>query len=370
MLKRIQGRDNMEFQTIQYIDWFRDYWHDIEYDLATSGVHSIGQKELDIPVDDLNLGKTLFYGDMRLLEQISELHGVEKNEILITSGATHANYLICALLINEGDEVIVEHPVYTPLLDVVRLFKPKIKRLKRRFDEGYSVNVKQLNDMIGENTKMVVLTDLHNPSGALMDKDTLNALSEMADDTQTYFLVDEVYRDFMPEEGHKTFSLLTEYGITTRSLSKFYGTGALRIGWAMCDYELIERMRKINDYLLVTNSCASEALAALILKRRDWFVDKVKNITSRNYPIVESWIENRDDLECVLPKYGLIVFPRLKRDVDSMNLTELLLKKYRTLISPGKFFGAERHFRIGLGGDSEKLEKGLENIGLALDEFG
>lgn len=360
----------MDFQTVEYIDWFRNYWHDIEHDLAISGIHPVSQSELNILIDDLNFGKTYFYGYPRLVELISEIYGVEKNEILVTSGSTQANFLICSLLISEGNEVIVEHPVYTPLLDVVRLFKPKVKLLERRFEEGYKFNVERLNEMVNRNTKLIVFTNIHNPSGNIMDIDTLKSIAEIANDNDIFVLSDEVYRDFMLDDAPPIFSSLTELGISTCSLSKFYGAGALRVGWAMCKPELVDKARKLNDYILVTNSCAGELYGALILEKRNWFVDKVKEITSRNSPIVKTWVEGREDLEWVAPRCGVIGFPRLLKNVDSMELTELLLKKYGTLISPGMFFGAEKHIRIGFGGDENILRKGLENVGLALDELG
>jgi aspartate/methionine/tyrosine aminotransferase len=358
----------MNFQAIEYIDWFRNNWHDIEYDLATSGLHPINQKELGILFDDLNLGETLWYGHSRLIELISEIYGVEKNEVLITSGSTHANFLVCSHLISEGDEVVVEHPVYSPLLDVVKACKAKVKLLERRFEEGYRLNVERLNEMINKNTKMIVLTNLHNPTGAMIDKSTLNTIKEIADDNQIFVLSDEVYRDFMLEDAAPTFSSLTGLGISTCSLSKFYGSGSLRIGWAMCDPEIVEEARKINDYLLVSNSCASETFAAMILENRNWFIDKVKKIMSTNYPVIRKWVDEREDLEWIAPRYGFIGFQRLKEDLNTMKLAEHLLSKYRTIISPGRFFGSEDHIRIGFGGKKENLEKGLENVGLALDE--
>jgi aspartate/methionine/tyrosine aminotransferase len=360
----------MDFQRIEYIDWFRNYWHDIDYDLATSGIQAVTQKELSIHIDDLNLGKTLFYGHPKLVEQISKIYGVEKDRILITSGSTQANYLFCALLLSLGDEVIVEHPVYTPLLDVVKLFTPNVKFLERKFEEGYKLNVERLNEMTSKNTKMMVFTNLHNPSSNVMDSETLKSVAQIAEDNEVFVLSDEVYRDFMMEDAPPIFSSFTDYGISTCSLSKFYGSGALRIGWAMCRPELVKKAMLLNDYLLVTNSCAGELYGAMVLEKRKWLLDKVKGTTSRNFPIVKKWIEERDDLEWVEPKYGVIAFPRLLKEIDTMELTEHLLRNYRTLISPGQFFGAKRHIRIGYGQDTYKLEKGLENLGSALDELG
>lgn len=360
----------MDFPTMEYIDWFRNYWYDTEYDLATSGLHSVSQKELDINLEDLEFGQTLLYGHPRFVELISEIYGVEKKEILTTSGATHANFLISALLIEEGDEVIVEHPVYTPLLDVVSACKAKVRLLERKFEEGYELNMTRLNEMVTNKTKMVVITNLHNPSGMWMDQKTLKAVGEIADDTRTYVLSDEVYKDFMLEDMPPALSSFTQFGITTGSLSKFYGAGGLRAGWVTCTLNIIEKLRELNDYLLVANSNAAENYGALILENRSYFVEKVKRITSQNYPIVKEWVKAREDLEWVAPKYGVIGFPRLLTDIDTMKLAELLLKKFRTMLPPGRFFGVDNHIRIGFGGDEKMLKKGLENISLALDEMG
>jgi aspartate/methionine/tyrosine aminotransferase len=359
----------MDFETVEYIDWFRINWHDIKFDLATSGLHAVTQKDLGVKMDDLNFGKTLFYGDPKLVELISEIYAIDEKEILVTTGSTHANFLLCTLLLKEGDEVIIEDPVYTPLLDLVAAFNCKIKRIKRRFEEGYKLNPERLNELVGKDTKMIIFTNLHNPSGTMTDLGTLKAISDIAADNKIHVLSDEVYRDFMMEDGPPPFSSLSESGISVCSLSKFYGGGALRVGWAMCDPDIAVQTRKLNDYVTAVNSCAGEGFGALILEHRKWFVEKIKGITERNYPIVKNWIKEREDLEWVEPKYGVIGFPRLKNQSDSMKLAEHLLTGYRTLISPGRFFGPEDHFRLGFGGDGKMLEKGLENLGLALDEM-
>jgi aspartate/methionine/tyrosine aminotransferase len=360
----------MDFQTVDYIDWFRINWHDIDYDLATSGMHAVTQSDLDIKMEDLNFGKTLFYGDPQLVKVISEIYGVEEKEVLITTGSTHGNFLACSLLLKEGDEVIIEDPVYTPLLDLVKAFNCKIISLERKFEEDFLLNIEQLNEMVTGSTKMIIATNLHNPSGAATDSSTFKALSEIAQDNNVHVLSDEVYRDFMMKDAPPPFSTFTELGISTCSLSKFYGSGALRVGWALCSPEIGDRARKLNDYVTAVNSCAGERYGALILENRKWFVDRVTNIMKTNYTIVKNWMESREDLLWIEPKYGFIAFPKILGDFDSMELAEYLLRYYRTMISPGRFFGPEDHFRLGFGGDSEMVKQGLGKLGLALDELG
>jgi aspartate/methionine/tyrosine aminotransferase len=360
----------MDYKRVEYIDWFREKFRDVKYDLATSGMHSVSLSDLDIQLEDLDLGKTLFYGHPQLVGLISEMYGVDKKEVLITSGSTHANFLMCSLLLNEGDEVIIEHPVYTPLYDTVAAFKTSIKSLNRKFEEGYIFNVDDLNEMASKKTRMLIFTNLHNPSGTIMDNDTFKAVSDIAEDNEIYVLADEVYRDFILDGGPPPFSTFTQLGISTCSLSKFYGSGALRVGWALCQPQLVDKARKLNDYILAANSCSGEHLAAMILKKRDWFVHRVKKIMESNFPVINNWINERDDLEWVAPKYGFIGFPRLNSQIDTMKLTEDLLQKCRTMISPGRFFGCENHIRLGFGGEKEMLIDGLATLGSVLDEIG
>lgn len=360
----------MDFGTIDYIDWFRINWHDIKYDLATSGMHAVTQSDLNIQMNDLNFGKTLFFGYPDLVRNVSDIYGVSEKEVLITSGSTHANFISCALLLKEGDEIIIEDPVYTPLLDLVKAFNCKIRPLERRFDEDYILDIERLNEMVTKDTKLIIATNLHNPSGAMTEKRTFKALSEVAQDNDVHVLSDEVYRDFMMEDAPLPFCTFSELGISTCSLSKFYGGGALRVGWALADPDIVNRGRKLNDYLIAVNSCAGERFGAKILENRSWYVDTVKRITQRNYPIIRKWIEGRSDLKWVEPKYGVIAFPKILGDFDSMELAQLLLDKYRTMISPGRFFGPQDHFRIGFGGEEDMVRGGLEKLGLALDELG
>ncbi len=105
------------------------------------------------------------------------------------------------------------------------------------------------------------------------------------------------------------------------------------------------------------------------VEKRDWFVDRAETLISKNFPIVKKWVDERGDLSWLPPRYGVMAFLRVKKDLDSMKFVQLLKNKYRTLVSPGRFFDCENHIRIGFGGDTEKLKSGLEKVGLALDEI-
>ncbi len=359
----------MKLGNVDYLDWYINTCQDIEYDLALSSMPPVTQKDIGAFVDDLNFGEVIHDGNPRLIECISNIFGVDQKGILITCGTTHANFLVCASLLSVGDEVVVENPVYTPILDLIRSFDLKIKKLEREFREGFKINPDKLNEIVSKDTRLIILTNLHNPSGAVTEEKTLRAIAEIAEDAGSYTLSDEVYREFMLDDTPPVMSSVSQRCVSTYSLSKFYGAGTLRLGWITGTPELKERVRKINLNIIITNNVASEYFATVILENRKWFIKRVKKVREINFPIVEEWVNSRKDLDWVAPKYGVMAFLKVLKPISSIQLSDRLLNEHRTMISPGHFFGADNYIRIGFSGDSMKLTIGLENLGRVLDDL-
>lgn len=359
----------MKLGNVDYIDWYINTCRDIEYDLALSSMPPVTQKDIHAFVDDLNFGNVIYDGDPRLIECISSIFGADREDILITCGTTHANFLVCASLLSEGDEVVIENPVYTPILDLIRSFGSKIKILEREFREAFNINPDKLNEIVTRDTRLIILTNLHNPSGAVTEEKTLRTVAEIAEDAGAYILSDEVYREFVLDDTPPTMSSVSQRCLSTYSLSKFYGAGTLRLGWITGTPELREQMRKINLNIIITNNVASEYFASVILENREWFIRRVKKVRERNFPIVEKWVKSRRDLKWVPPTYGVMAFLKICRPISSIQLSDKLLNEHRTMISPGHFFGADNCIRIGFSGDSMRLTRGLENLGRVLDDL-
>ena len=180
-------------------------------------------------------------------------------------------------------------------------------------------------------------------------------------------LVDEVYLEAMFDHARPYAFHLGKEFVTTSSLTKAYGLSGLRCGWALAEAALAKKMWRLNDLFGVVPAHPAERLSVIALANLERIAARAKSLLETNRPLLNRFLDSRDDIEAVRPEFGTVVFPRIKRgSVDA--LCALLREKYETTIVPGHFFEMPEHFRIGIGCDSEMLAAGLERLGAALDE--
>ena len=154
----------------------------------------------------------------------------------------------------------------------------------------------------------------------------------------------------------------------TSSLTKAFGLSGLRCGWVLASPELAERMWHINDLHGVNAAFPADLLSVIALDNLDRVVNRAKKILDANRPVMNAFLRSRDDLECFIPEFGTVAFPRLKSGrVD--DLDRLAREKYETSFVPGSYFDMPQHFRIGIGGEPEMTLIAFERLSAALDEM-
>jgi aspartate/methionine/tyrosine aminotransferase len=279
-----------------------------------------------------------------------------------------ANHLAYAALLEPGDEVLLESPGYDPLRVVPEYMQCEVRTFERREEDGYRLDVELIERALTPRTRLVIVTNLHNPSGALAGRGELESLAAVAEAHDIHVLVDEVYLEWMHGLGEPLSAIdLSPRFVTTRSLTKVYGMAALRAGWVLAAPALAERMRKLNG--LFTNSMAhpTERLALRALERADALLAAGRERIGRNARLVAELVDESPTLSWVPPKGGTVGFVRLAGgDVDQF--IARLLTEYDTLVVPGRFFGAPDHFRIGYGMNEALLVEGLRRMRQALGE--
>src|SRR5437879_1018479 len=170
----------------------------VKYDLALSGILNLTFPELEATIEDIDLNGDNSYGYAPLVDALAEhCHVARENVLTISGGTSMANHLAMAAAIEHGDEVLIEQPTYEPLLALAQYFGAKIKRFPRRAEVNYRIDVDELSANTSENTRLIVLTNLHNPSSALTDEETLRRIDEVAQSVRARVLVDEVYLEAM-----------------------------------------------------------------------------------------------------------------------------------------------------------------------------
>ncbi|MGQ9723040.1 MAG: aminotransferase class I/II-fold pyridoxal phosphate-dependent enzyme [Candidatus Jordarchaeum sp.] len=354
--------------------WFTKYETSVDINIAESGIQPFTLSEILEMSDEDFLKTKLGYiesGGSRELRELASMTYKEKNweNILVTTGGLEANFLIYSVLVQEGDEIIVEFPNYQQLHSVPRFFGAKIIPWKLREENSYKPDLKELNELISPRTKMIVINHPHNPTGSIIDNKTLGKICEIAQDNGSYLLSDEVYLDLKPE-GYDLDAAcdISSKAISVQSLSKSYGLPGSRIGWIAASKDVIERCNEFREYVTLCSNVLGEKLAIIALKNRKKVMERNKSIIKRNFEIVKKWIKKHDELSWVIPRAGVVAFPRYNFFFESIELCRRLAEEERVLIIPGRLFGdqdTEYHFRLGFGYETEKLEKGL----IIIDRF-
>jgi aspartate/methionine/tyrosine aminotransferase len=339
-----------------------------KYNLALSGVLTYPLAELDIHIEDIATAATTIYGYEPLINGLAEKCRVAPECVVHATGTSFANHLAMATILEPGDEVLIEHPTYDPLLRVPEYLGAKINRFYRRFEDGFQIDVDEVKRKLTPQTRLIVISNLHNPSGVLTDNDTLKQIGDLALDCGARVLVDEVYLECMYEQAQSSSFHLGNQFVVTNSLTKAFGLSGLRCGWILAEAELARKMWRLNDLYGVIPAHPAERLSVVALASLDKISARAKKILEPNRRLLKQFLDSRNDLPAVQTDFGTTAFPRLlKSNVET--LCAHLREKYQTSVVPGHFFEMPEHFRVGICSETELVTKGLEALGAALDEL-
>jgi aspartate/methionine/tyrosine aminotransferase len=342
----------------------------VKYDLALSGVLNLPMAELDLKLSDLELHGDNPYGYRPLVEALAGHREVAlENVVTVSGGTSMANHLAMAALIDHGDEVLIEQPTYDPLLAVVEYLGANIKRFPRRFEDGFKIDIDALEKQITPRTRLIVLTNLHNPSSALVDEATLQKIGALARNVGARVLVDEVYLEAMFENAPRTAISLGPEFVVTSSLTKGYGLSGLRCGWIFAEPDLVEEIRRLDDIFAASAPNVMERLSIAAIKQLSKIADRAKAMLETNRQTLQQFFNKRDNFDVVPAKFGTTSFPRIKSG-NVEKLYALLVEKYETAVVPGRFFESPQHIRIGMCCEPESFSAGVDCLGKALDEVG
>jgi aspartate/methionine/tyrosine aminotransferase len=356
-----------EVMSSSYMYWAKTS-SSAKFNLATSGLGNLKLRELDVSLEDLEITDG-GYGYQPLLQAIATRYRVNSDSIVTAAGTTFANHLAMAALIKPGDEVLFEHPAYEPMLALAHYLRAEVKRFSRTFENGFRPLAREIESLVTNKTRLIVLTNLHNPSGVLIDDSTIKQIGEIARRVGARVLVDEVYIETLFEQAPRTAFHFGNEFVVTSSLTKAFGLSGLRCGWIFAEPELARRMWLLNDLFAATPVHAGERLSVVALRQISKIADRAKELLDRNRRILNEFLDTREDLEVIRPEFGTVMFPRLRRGTSD-ELCRVLREKYETSVVPGRFFDMPAHFRVGIAGDTDVLEAGLERLGKGLDEIG
>jgi aspartate/methionine/tyrosine aminotransferase len=363
----------MWFRRMPLEDWFDAYQYQIEYDVGESAIKYLRFGELNVDLDTLPLRYGYHLGRPELRQLIAmQYDGLGADQVMVTNGASEANFIVVAALVKPGDHVIVEHPNYPSLYEVPRSLGCEVSLFRLNRSSQFQPDLSELESLITPQTKLISLTHPNNPTGSMISEDALRDAIAMAELHNVYLLFDETYRELTFGEPLPGAASLSPQVISISSMSKSYGLPGIRIGWlASRSRGILDSALEIREQVTITNGAINEAIALTALQRKDEFIQRARQHSAANLAVVRSWIAGRDDLVWVPPQAGVVALPWIVSEAvaEPEAIYQRLVDHYRTFVIPGRCFELDNHFfRLGYGGTADELQQGLERIGRALDE--
>ena len=349
-----------------YMHWAK-FKPPVRYPLTTSEVPHFRMDSLPVTIADLDLDGASHPRYRPLREAIGHRYGVSVDHVVAADGTSMANFVALAALISPGDEVLIEHPAYELLVGAASFLGAIVKRFERKAEDAFRLDPATVKDCMSARTRLIIVTNLHNPSSALATEEELRALGQLAGAAGARVLVDEVYLDSAAPPRRSAVHLGPEF-VCTNSLTKVYGLSGLRCGWILAEPELAERMWRVNDLFGVNQAHQAERLACVAFDHIEEVIGDTPAMLERNRRLFNGFVASRDDLECVPAEHGITAFPRWSGG-DTRRLDDHLHDRYDTAVVPGHWFEMPEHFRIGFGLPTDQFEQALARLGSGLDDL-
>jgi aspartate aminotransferase len=295
-------------------------------------------------------------------EYESETQYTEEN-ILVCPGARFAVYLAITTLLNPGDEIIVIEPAWPAYKDCALNAGIKVRTIKTTLETKWEPSIEQINNTINENTKMIVLNYPNNPTGKILPKELLASIIRTAKEHDLYVLSDEIYEKYSNDDWRSVSIYDYEKSIITMSFSKSHAMTGFRIGYAIAEPSIIEKMSKLQE-LSLTN--VSEPIQYIALKALAADPDFTSIIKSRLKALVQS--AKDIGLEFIEPDGAMYLFAKTKhKNFDATKFSEKLLE-HGIAIAPGEGFGDYKEFFRMTAIDETRLKEGMTILDTVLKE--
>jgi aspartate/methionine/tyrosine aminotransferase len=366
----------MKIETFALERWMTEWETKTPFDIAESGIFPMTVRELLAfePQEeregilerllDLRLGYSEAPGTIALRRAIAATYReAGPEQILVTTGAIEANFLLFNVLLEPGDHVVAVYPAYQQLYSVPRAIGCDVALWKLRPETGFRYDVGELERLVTPRTRLIVINTPHNPTGAMLSERDLLRIVALAESVGARVLSDEAYR-WLEIPGGEPLAPPTrdlgKSGVSVGTLSKPFGLPGLRIGWIAGTAELAAKCWAMRDYVSLSPGKLNDALAVLALKHRERIGLRTQGIVRQNLETARAWFSSHADIvSWTPPRGGLLALMRYELDIPSLELANRLARDYGVMLAPGSAFGIEHHLRLGIGQEPKTFAEGL-----------
>jgi len=357
----------MKLSVFRQEEFFEDYEFSCELMLALSGAEPMTQAELTAavggaPDEEWEVGYTPSSGYPELRRAIAELNPpAETENVLVTVGAIEALLILHNLLLEPGDEVVCLWPAYQPLYELANGAGGSVRFVKLSEKNGFRIDPAQIEAAVSKRTRVVLLNVPHNPTGQTLPPEDLQELACRLEPRGVTLVVDEVFRE-MRRDHHPSAWNGQENLIVLGSMSKSYALPGLRIGWMVAAPDLVVQARQFRKYTSLNPGSRDQQWALAALESRTRVLERTWRITEDGADIAARWLaQHEEDFDVVVPPAGGLFFPRLKREVPTLDFCADLVDATGVLLAPGSVcYESEGYLRLGVA--TPDLAAGLDRL--------
>jgi aspartate/methionine/tyrosine aminotransferase len=367
----------MKIESFGLERWMTRHETSVRYDIAESGIYPLRLADLLgwLPPEEsrstldrlleLRLGYSEARGTLELRTLIAATYaGCDPDDVLVTTGAIEANFLLFNVLLDSGDHVIAPHPAYQQLYSVPQALGCEVSPWEVGPASRYRYDMAALERLVRPDTRLIVVNTPHNPTGAMLSAAELGRVYALADAVGAMVVCDEAYRWLAVPGGDPFAPPIFEHGprgISVGTISKPFGLPGLRIGWLAAPKQVAAACWGMRDYSSLSPGKLNDAVAQLAFRHRERIIERNGSIIAANLAATERWLARHADiLSWTPPRGGLVALLRYQLDMPSRELADLLATDYSVMLAPGAAFGYEHHLRIGLGQEPGVFQAGLD----------
>ncbi|HWX53763.1 MAG TPA: aminotransferase class I/II-fold pyridoxal phosphate-dependent enzyme [Verrucomicrobiae bacterium] len=364
----------MQFKPFLLDMWLDSHEPDIEYNLAASTGPSwtldqllaLGSEEERDRFARHRLSYGRPAGDENLRAAIAQMQGVDPECVQIVTGASEALLVLMWLAAEPGANVVLPDPGFTTFSALPEALGIETRFYHLRRENKFRIDIQEIKKLVDAHTKLVLVNNPHNPTGATLTDEEFNELHAFTSDRGVQLVSDEVYHPVYHGRETRSAARLPQATVI-HDLSKAFPLPGLRVGW-MIEHNPRRREQywTARAYFTVSNASATEILATIAMRNHDVVLKRTRQAASRNLDLLDRFMdEHSDALAWVRPQGGMTAFPWLTSGEDTRPFCEAAVKR-GILLAPGDCFGMPSYFRLGFGAAEDRFPKGLERLGQLL----
>jgi capreomycidine synthase len=353
--------------------WMRDYYHNVDHDIGSSGVRDLTMAEFRelCGFDLAELEPMIFhdsesYGGGRLRAALADRWtGGDVDRLMVTHGSSEAIYLVMHLALEPGDEIVVVDPAYQQLHDIAAWRGCRVTRWPLDRRGGFAADLASLRELARSRPRMIVVNFPHNPTGVSITPQDQKELVAIAAEAGAWLVWDHAFGELTYTAEPLPLPAWYERCIAFGTFSKSYGLAGLRVGWCLAPPDLLARMALLRDYIALYVSPVLEFFAEQAVRHADRIVARQREHAHANLRLLREWADGRPDLvRFTPPAGGVTAFVEFLDQPDVVRSCRRLAEQHRVLLVPGACFGdAYRDYaRLGFGGTTADLTTGLARL--------